>query len=145
MNEIIQKMERFCAHRDRSEKDARLKLHSFWQSESTNEEIIQYLKNGKFIDDERLTKNYVFSKFQSAQWGKIKIKTQLQQKGIDDKIIQQYLDAIDEDHYQKMIQNVIDKWMKVNPLDNENKTKLYRFLISRGYENEIIMKQEIFI
>ena len=139
MNEIIQKMQNFCAYQDRSEKEVRLKLYSFGQSENINEEIIQQLKNDKFIDDERFAENYVRSKFQSAQWGKIKIKTQLQLKGISSNIIKQYLDSIDEESYHETIKNVITKWSRTHLSDKDRKTKLYRFLLSRGFENEIII------
>ena len=140
MNEIIQKMQNFCIYRDRSEKEARLKLHSFGQSESTNEEIIQLLKNDKFIDDERFAENYVRSKAQSAQWGKAKIKAQLQLKGISNHIIKKYLENIDEENYHETIENVIAKWSRTHAPDKDCKAKLYRFLLSRGFENEVIMK-----
>ena len=140
MNEIIQKMQNFCAYRDRSEKEARLKLHSFGQSENTNEEIIQLLKNDLFIDDERFTENYVRSKFRSAQWGKIKIKAQLQLKGVSSHIIKQYLDSIDEESYHETIKEVIAKWARTHSSDKDRKVKLYRFLLSRGFENKEIME-----
>jgi len=140
MNEIIRKMQNFCAYRDRSEKEVRLKLCSFGQSESTNEEIIQLLKNDLFIDDNRFTENYVRSKFHSAQWGKIKIKTQLRLKGVDSNIIKQHLDNIDEENYHETIKEIISKWSRTHSSDKDRKNKLYRFLLSRGFENEVIME-----
>ena len=144
MNEIIQKMQNFCIYRDRTEKEVRLKLHSFGQSEDTNENIIQLLKNDKFIDDERFAENYVRSKFQSAQWGKIKIKTQLQLKGINNSIIKKYLDGIDEEIYHETIKEVIAKWTRTHLSDKDCKDKLYRFLLSRGFENEVIISRILF-
>ena len=140
MHEVIQKMQYFCAYRDRSEKEARLKLHSFGQSESTNEEIIQFLKNDRFIDDDRFTESYVHSKFHSAQWGKIKIKTQLQLKGISNHIIRQHLDNIDEECYLEAMKDIIAKWLRTHVANKDCKAKLYRFLLSRGFENELIME-----
>ena len=141
MNEILQKMQNFCAYRDRSEKEVRQKLHSFGQSESTNEEIIQFLKNDRFIDDERFTENYVRSKFRSAQWGKIKIKSQLQLKGIRNTVIQQHLDSIEEESYLDTLKDTIAKWLRTHATDKDCKAKLYRFLLSRGFENEVIMER----
>jgi regulatory protein len=140
MNEIIQKMQNFCAYRDRSEKEARLKLCSFKQSESINEEIIQLLRNDKFIDDERFAENYIRSKFRSAQWGKIKIKMQLQLKGVNNQIIKQHLDSIDEESYLDTIKDLIAKWLRSHITDKDYKAKLYRFLLSKGFENDIIME-----
>jgi len=140
MNEIIQKMQNFCAYRDRSEKEVRLKLHSCRQSEKANEEIIQLLKNDFFIDDERFTENYVRSKFRSAQWGKIRIKTQLQLKGIHSNIIKQHLDNIDKEKYHETLKEVIAKWSRTHSSNKDRKAKLYRFLLTKGFENEIIMK-----
>ena len=140
MNEVIQKMQNFCAYRDRSEKEVRLKLHSFGQSENMNEEIIQLLKNDSFIDDNRFAENYVRSKFRSSQWGKIKIKAQLQLKGIHSNIIKHHLDGIDEENYHEAIKDLIAKWARTHISEKDRKAKLYRFLLSRGFENEIIMK-----
>ena len=67
------------------------------------------------------------------QWGKLKIRQALRVKNIDPKLIDERFATIDEDEYRQMLDDTIAKWKRQNAADADNKNKLIRFLLNRGF------------
>lgn len=52
------------------------------------------------MNDQRYVETFVRSKIHE-QWGKLKIRQALHAKSVDAQLIDEYLDAIDEDDYKR--------------------------------------------
>ena len=106
------------------------------------EKIVASLKEDGYMDDERYAKLFVSGKFRIKRWGKNKIRAELRMKKIPDNYIQAGLDAIDQEEYLKTIQHLIKKKDKeVKGQNSKEKTrKIVMFLLSRGFESELIWK-----
>lgn len=139
-NEILGKIMRYCAYQDRSESEVRTKIASLKTSDENIEEIIQRLKREKFIDDPRFAENYVRGKLRLKGWGKLKLRNQLFLKGISSPIINQAINAISEEEYLTTFYDNIEKWCRTNPIEDQDLTKLYRFLESKGFERDLIFR-----
>ena len=140
MEELLEKMRKYCAYQERSILEVRTKLQPSGLSSEKKDEIIIKLVEENFIDEERFTESFVRGKFKTKQWGKQKIRQHLIQKGIDSETIKRHLlsDIADEE-YLKILNNQIDKYIKtINPTDEKDMAKLYRHFISKGYEYEHI-------
>ncbi|MEG2070557.1 MAG: regulatory protein RecX [Bacteroidales bacterium] len=138
----MSKIERYCAYQERCEPEVRQKIKTLKVPENNVEEIIQYLKEEDFLNENRFTENFIRGKINAKQWGKIKIRAHLSQKGIAISVVNQYLDKVKEIDYQENLQKNIQKWIRVHgEIDRENYPKLYRHLLSKGYESGEISKK----
>src|SRR5690606_6510429 len=78
-----QKIERYCAYQERSQKEVRNKLYELGLKNSADvEELISELIQSNFINEERFARAYTLGKFRMKLWGRIKISQGLKQKGI---------------------------------------------------------------
>ena len=106
--------------------------------ESLSIEVINYLKENRFLDEKRFVEAYVQGKVRIKKWGRQKIKAALYQKRIDAKLIQEGIYAfISDEEYQLVLESLIER--KNRELSTEKnpqikKQKLMRFLLSRGFQ-----------
>ena len=136
--QIIFKLEAFCAYQERCTQEVRMKLDRLGADESLYLEVIKHLKENNFLDDRRFVEAYVQGKLRIKKWGRQKIKAALFQKRIDAKLIQEGIYAfISDEEYQGVIESLIER--KNRELSSEKnpqikKQKLMRFLLSRGFQ-----------
>ncbi|HXR80254.1 MAG TPA: RecX family transcriptional regulator, partial [Saprospiraceae bacterium] len=85
---------------------------------------------------------FVNDKWKLDHWGKRKIRHQLFLKNIDDSLVFPLLDAIDEEEYTTELAAQLSRKEKELEGDDKNQitTKLFNFAVSRGFEEELIMK-----
>lgn len=119
--------------------DIRKKLKDKQFSKDSIDKTIEYLEKFNLINDEIYVRSFVNDKSNISSWSKNKIFYKLKLKGIDDCIINKYLDLIDyEDEYKKALE--LAKRKVHNDFSFENKQKIYRFLANRGFSYDIIKK-----
>ncbi|MCY4781232.1 regulatory protein RecX [Sphingobacterium sp. UT-1RO-CII-1] len=142
-NQAQSKAEYYCAYQERSQQEVRDKLYSWGLYESEVENIIAYLIEENFLNEERFAHAFTLGKFRINGWGKIKIKQHLQFKRVSPPILRQALSSIDLDEYEEKLKDIIKKKIGKSPnnLPLTERTKLYRFLLSRGFEPELILQQ----
>ena len=129
--DAIEKIKRYCEYQDRSEQEVRRKMVQLLIPEEERENLIQQLKEEKFIDDERFAESFIRGKINQKRWGRIKIRAELQQHGIAAALIGQKLTEADEGQYFVNLHYLVDKWRRENP-DGEW-SKLIRHLLAKGY------------
>ena len=136
--EILSKLERYCAYQERSEVDVRKKLGSLAVSATMSDEVVRVLKEDDFLNEHRFAEIFIRSKIKE-QWGKLKIRQGLYAKGIPADIINEQMGQIDETAYQEMVRATIEKWKRLNAADADNKPKLIRHMLTKGFAIEEIM------
>ena len=142
MEELLEKMRRYCAYQERSKLEVREKLRPSNLPSNKIDIIINKLVEESFIDEDRFTECFVRGKFKTKQWGKNKIRQHLILKGINSNMISTHLESdIDEVEYREVLKNQIDKYKKTNDVSTENgMAKLFRHFIGKGYDYEDIKK-----
>lgn len=141
ISRIKKKIADYCVYQDRShwEVEQKLKEESGISKEEQGEIIIWLIQNN-FLNEERFARAYVRGKFNQKQWGRNKIISGLKQKRIPEKLIDQVLNEIDEDIYLSVLERIADK--KWNSLAEESlvikKKKLISFLAQKGYESSLL-------
>jgi len=131
------RLEDLCVSAEHSEGEMREKLRKWHIIPSETEKIIDSLKKRKFIDDKRFAEAYTRDKYRFAGWGKRKIAMGLAAKRVDRDIVANALEAIDREEYTKIARHALAAKMRAMPdaiTSYEGRTKLFRFLIGRGYE-----------
>lgn len=136
-SDILQKLERYCAFQERCEHDVRKKMSTMNCSVAQRNEIIRQLQEMGFLKEERYVEIFVRSKIRD-HWGKIKIRQALFAKNIDAALVDHYLNNVNNDEYEMMLVEVVEKWQRLHPEEKDHKTKLFRYLLSRGFATEEI-------
>ncbi len=137
--DILTKLERYCAFQERCEFEVRKKLTTLPCSVAQRDEIVRRLQEHDFLNEERYVETFVRSKFRE-QWGKLKIRQALFAKKVDSDLADRYLNAIDDDEYMAMLAEVVAKWKRLHSEDAADKPKLFRFLLTRGFSTEDVMR-----
>lgn len=140
--DLLLKAERFCAYQERSRHEVEKKLRELKAKPDEISKIIASLEEDGYINDERYAKLFASGKFRIKKWGKNKIRAELRMKKMSDGFISTALDAIDDEEYLKTIQQLINKKSREVRVQNskEKTRKILMFLLSRGFESELIWK-----
>ena len=139
-DQVLDKMAKYCAYQERSVKDVRDKLKSFDIPQESKDEILDYLLDNRFVNDERFARSFVRGKVNQSGWGLNKIRFHLMQKGIAKETIDEALGQTDEEVYrQKLIDilNVKSKSVKAES-DFERKRKLAAYAMQKGFEGGLV-------
>jgi regulatory protein len=138
--EVVSHMAALCSRSEQCSPDIRKKIIAGGLSEIEAAEVINYLKQEKYIDDERYVKAYVAEKFRINKWGRIKMKYYLRMKGLSDDIIEAGMEALDEKKYVDLLQKTMKE--KARKIKNKNKFEkmgqIIRYTQGRGFEPELI-------
>lgn len=138
--QVTSQMAAFCSRSEQCSSDIRKKIIAAGLSGEEAEEILEYLKKEKFIDDKRYAKAYSAEKLNINRWGRIKIRYYLRAKGLSDEIIETGLDSLDEKKYiAALLKTIKEKAKKANGKSKfEKMGQIIRFAQSRGFEPELI-------
>lgn len=141
VNEIRDKLAKYCAYQDRCHWEVENKLNEFYLIPEARDEIITYLIQNNFLNEERFAKSFVRGKFNQKNWGRIKIKSELKKKRIPPNLIQIALEEIDEETYFSTLEELYQK--KKDSLKSEResfkkKAKIINYLLQKGFERELI-------
>ena len=143
IEEILNKMRKYCALQERCASDVKKKMDEFIVSKNDKLQIVNSLTIEKYIDEERFAISYCRGKFKIKKWGKQKIKNELIKKKVSRENIETAINSISNNDYIKSINNLIDfkiKFIKDKDVFNKN-GKLARFLLQKGYEFDVIWDQ----
>lgn len=126
---------------DQSERKIREKLSNEFEEYTINE-VIDFLKNNKFIDDELLASKIVNTNINLNKCGKNKIRQNLYNKGINSESISEALCEIDENiEFENAMYLAKKRYQRVK---NEDKRKIYQkisqHLAYKGFNYDIIKK-----
>ncbi len=139
-SDFLSRCMRYCSGAERCTQDVLKKLVSWEAPEDEYEVILETLRKEKFLDDTRYANSFVADKWRLDQWGKVKIRNGLFQKGIGETLIQNAIDTIDQDGYVAVLHNLLEKKrvsIKKEAMTSQMK-KLLSFGASRGFEEELI-------
>lgn len=131
----------YCKYQERCHSEVRNKLYELGCTTPEVEQELTTLIESGILNEERFARAFAGGKFRMKQWGKEKIKQQLKLRKISDYCIKKALTEIDGDDYEKVLKKLTEK--KVAEIKGDRsklsrKAKLYRFLIQKGFERDIV-------
>jgi len=142
-NEALQKMRNWCAYQERSQQEARQKLHEMAVSSIDTEEIIAALISENYMNEARFTKAFVGGKFRIKHWGKNKIRVELRKHKVPETMIALALQEIDQEDYVAILRKTIAKRKHGSRITEQKKQffDLLRYCISRGFESDLVSEE----
>lgn len=129
-----------CAKAEHCEYEMEEKMRRWQLSPEAQSRIMSQLVEGKYVDDERYAQAFVRDKLQFNKWGRRKIDQALWAKNISEEIRQRVLDDIADSEYIDILRPLLtQKRRSISASsDYEEKMKLVKFALSRGFDYDII-------
>jgi regulatory protein len=138
--EAILKAANFCAYQERCHQEVLAKLQEWGIYGDEAAELILFLIENNYLNEERFAKAFAGGKFRVKKWGRTKIKRELKLRQISDFCIGVGLKEIDPDDYLKTLQAVLQKQIDKSKIKQPMllKQKVFQYAKQRGYESDII-------
>lgn len=137
--EAKQKIEAWCAYQDRCHSEVYKKIRNYGLDDEDTNALISHLIEYNFLNEQRFADSFVSGKNRIKKWGRQKIAAHLKQKFVPKVCIDEALKTIDETSYNQQLQELATrKWKEKKGTTFEIKVKVQRYLISKGYEYELI-------
>ena len=137
----FEKAKYYCGYQERSHAEVKKKLYGFGLYKNEVEALMSRLIEENYLNEERFALAFAGGKFRIKQWGKTRIKFELKQRQVSDYSITKALAAIPAEAYEKTLKKLAAE--KIYALKTEQniytkKSKLQNYLISKGYEYNLI-------
>lgn len=139
--EVLSKLMRYCSYQERSPFEVKQKLKEYRLPEEKADELMDLLIADNFINEERFADLFVRGKVRVKRWGIYKIKEGLYAKGVKETIISEATQKIDQEVYLQNLAYLTDRKIELTPDVMRDSSKLYRYLLSKGYESDLVIKQ----
>ncbi len=123
---------RLLSRREHSAFEIRDKLRKREFDEADIEQAIAELKQGGWLSDERFAEAYIRMR-QNKGFGPVRIAMELNERGVDETLVSQYLHADDEIWQQILEQQYTKKYGNRPVEDYSDKARRIRFLQYRGF------------
>ena len=129
-----------CSKKEITSKEALVLASKFTLKIVDKKQLINDLKKKQFIDHLRFAKAFTHDRFTFYNWGKLKIKYYLKQKGIEEAFISEALLTIYIKLYKNLVKQETEKKLLAmgSPTDYNSKQKLLKYLSQKGFETDII-------
>jgi regulatory protein len=141
-NQLKLKMARFCAWRERCSRETEEKLIQLGATGRQIGDILKWLAEENYLNDERFARSFAHGKFANNHWGKHRISAELKARKIDQQTIQSAIDLIEDNHYQDTAMRLAKK--KWNEIKNEDpfikKQKVAAYLVGKGFEMDLVWR-----
>lgn len=124
---------------DRSEFQLRQKLRENGYPQEAIDAAIAYVTSYHYLDDERLARSHI--RFYQESRSKMRMTQDLMKKGISKEVILLCLEEECEQSQEALIQRLLEKkHYDPQTATREEKAKLYRFLMQRGFSSSDISR-----
>lgn len=125
---------------DKTEKQLRDKLRQDEYPQEVIDDAIEYVKSYGYVDDFRYACRYIETMQESRS--ALRLKTDLQKRGIDTALIEEALEQTMEADEQAQIRALMHKrGFEPGKADSQERQKMIRFLLARGYRYSQISKE----
>ncbi len=132
-----------CSYRERSAAELSQKMERMELDPEWREPLLKKLQDDGFQSDSRYARAYTRDKYSLEQWGRIRIRQQLHQKGISEELIEEAFQGIDQELYLANLRRLTRRHAAglKGLAPNELRGRIFRFVHGKGYEHELIHQQ----
>jgi regulatory protein len=109
--------------------------------EAVIEAVIRKLKDQKYLNDADFAAQYTSYRRSNEKFGKLRVITDLKQKGIHGEVIEKAISAAYEDVNEEQLarEHLLRKRMK-KPVTQKETARMYRALARAGFSSRVIFK-----
>lgn len=143
VEQVIQKIEHYCAYQDRCHEEVTQKLRSLKMNSEEIDRIIAHLIHDNFLNEERFAKSFARGKHRIKHWGKIRITNELKCRGINQTLINIALKEISPEEYDDTFENLANRnWESIRETNSLKKRKKFcDYMLRRGFESNLVYEK----
>lgn len=140
--EAKQRALNYLAHKPRTEEEVRRKLRRQDVGRPIIDEVVARLYELEYLDDEVYARDYVRNRFASKQYGPVRLRRELEERGIDAALADQAVADFfaDQDVTAAARAHAEKRWPRLADEEDprRRKEKMYRYLRRRGFTTDTI-------
>lgn len=140
--QALQKLKHYCSYQERSHSEVQQKLWDLGVRRAEHDEVMSFLIEENYLNEERFAVQYAGGKFRMKEWGRKKIYYALKEKGVSEYNIKKAMKEIDEEDYGRTLFRLAEK--KFASLKGEHhlvrRKKTMDYLLQKGYEQELVSR-----
>ncbi|MDA0678036.1 MAG: regulatory protein RecX [Bacteroidetes bacterium] len=142
VDEARQRIENYCAYRERCHSEVVAKLREMGMIEQAINQIVSELIASNYLNEQRFAIQFSLGKFRIKKWGKLRIERELKSRNLSAFTIKKALEAMEKEGYEKKFVEVFSKKLELlsSIPASQKQQKLIRYLQYRGWENELIFE-----
>ncbi|KUO75305.1 MAG: hypothetical protein APF77_12945 [Clostridia bacterium BRH_c25] len=125
------------ARSSKTESDITKRLKEKQHSETAIKQVLQYLKEIGYINDESYTESFISTMKETAGASRRSLYYKLAAKGVDSEVIQQKLEEADVDDYASALKAAQKKISGLKGDKKEKASKLLSYLYRKGFGMEV--------
>ena len=129
------KLMKYVVFKKRTEEEVKRKCKTLKYEEDNINEIIDYLKENEYINDEKYVVKYIQNVMRLKNCSINEIKIDLLKRGINDFLIEKYIDEELEEFEEKSAIILAEKKIKTMEVE-----KLKRYLLNKGFSYTNVAK-----
>lgn len=130
---------RYLERKPRTAQEMARRLREKEIGETIIAEVLQRLQQERFIDDPLYAKQWAEQRITNQRKGKLWIRQELREKGIDKSLIAEALENISpEEELESALQTGRKKWNMIRGDMNDKRRKTGAFLMRRGFPGEVV-------
>ena len=138
-SKVLDRLQMQCSKREYCSSDIfRKAMTAFEGDRAQAQRLLDSLLEDRFVDDLRYATAFAREKSRLSGWGPAKISYTLVGKGIPRSVVAEALKEIDESEADRKMRSVLETKYKTLAGDPQEKFKLLKFGLTRGYEYDKI-------
>jgi regulatory protein len=126
---------KLLARREHSEYELRAKLNKRDYEDDAVNAVIEALRADNLVSDERFAEAYVQSRVNKG-FGPVRIRGELQQRGVSDALAESALNAADCDWDAAAREQLQRRFGSAAPVDRKERQRRYSYLTRRGFTGD---------
>lgn len=139
-DQALLKMASICARSEQCRFDIEKKLRNYGLSVENIGSVIEELEERRFLDERRYAAAFARDKVKFSAWGRFKIRAALAAKRVKPEIVTEALALIESEEYENAVKRAARaKAASLNLSSHDDRVKLYRHLLSRGFESDVAL------
>lgn len=133
-SKVLDRLQNQCSKREYCSSDIYKKAFTAFDGDrDLARQLVDSLVADRFVDDLRYASAFAREKARLSGWGTVKISYMLAGKGIPKDVVARALEEIDADEARRKMVSVLEAKYKTLQGDPQEKFKLLKFGLSRGY------------
>ena len=138
-SKVLDRLQAQCSKREYCSSDIMRKaMTAFDGDREQAAKLLDSLVQDKFVDDARYAAAFAREKSRLSGWGPAKISYMLVGKGIPRDVVREALKEIDEAEADRKMRSVLETKYRTLAGDPQEKFKLLKFGLTRGYDYDKI-------
>ena len=138
-SKVLDRLQAQCSKREYCSSDIMRKaMTAFDGDREQAAKLLDSLVQDKFVDDARYATAFAREKSRLSGWGPAKISYMLVSKGIPRDVVREALKEIDEAEADRKMRSVLETKYRTLAGDPQEKFKLLKFGLTRGYDYDKI-------